>query len=178
MQDYSETVAVIGRYISENHNGVALHPIDFIDTSTGKLLAEVMDPDITTISPVNKLHPQDDILATGSSRYRPINQYLHKHLYKFSLFTSDVLSVHAGPSLSGNLRTILMMILQKKGPAKRSRNMCTGQARRRKQMASAVIAAMTTRMAVLTERAGKRRRLGSPIPRRERANPKLDDECS
>ncbi|KAF7020709.1 hypothetical protein CFC21_033772 [Triticum aestivum] len=67
-KDYSETVAVIGRYISENYNGVALHPIDFIDTSTGKLLAEVMDPDITTISPVNKLHPQDDILATGSSR--------------------------------------------------------------------------------------------------------------
>nr|ACN26722.1 unknown [Zea mays] len=27
-----------------------------------------MDPDIITISPVNKLHPQDDILATGSSR--------------------------------------------------------------------------------------------------------------
>jgi DNA damage-binding protein 2 len=80
MQDYSETVAVIGRYISENHNGVALHPIDFIDTSTGKLLAEVMDPDITTISPVNKLHPQDDILATGSSRSRLVNQYLHKYL--------------------------------------------------------------------------------------------------
>ncbi|CAL4951387.1 unnamed protein product [Urochloa decumbens] len=67
-KDYTETVAVIGRYISENYNGVALHPIDFIDTSSGKLLAEVMDPDITTISPVNKLHPQDDILATGSSR--------------------------------------------------------------------------------------------------------------
>ncbi|KAL5228486.1 hypothetical protein ABZP36_016751 [Zizania latifolia] len=67
-KDYSETVAVIGRYISENYNGVALHPIDFIDTSTGKLLAEVMDPDITTISPVNKLHPRDDILASGSSR--------------------------------------------------------------------------------------------------------------
>jgi hypothetical protein len=69
LQDYTETVAVVGRYISENYNGVALHPIDFIDTSSGKLLAEVMDPDITTISPVNKLHPQDDILATGSSRY-------------------------------------------------------------------------------------------------------------
>ncbi|PWZ11548.1 DNA damage-binding protein 2 [Zea mays] len=67
-KDYTETVAVIGRYISENYNGVALHPIDFIDTSSGKLLAEVMDPDIITISPVNKLHPQDDILATGSSR--------------------------------------------------------------------------------------------------------------
>ncbi|KAL6848212.1 hypothetical protein ACP4OV_022340 [Aristida adscensionis] len=67
-KDYSETVAVIGRYISENYNGVALHPIDFIDTSSGKLLAEVMDPDITTISPVNKLHPKDDILASGNSR--------------------------------------------------------------------------------------------------------------
>ncbi|RCV37811.1 hypothetical protein SETIT_8G092300v2 [Setaria italica] len=32
--------------------------------------SEVMDPDITTISPVNKLHPQDDILATRSSRFR------------------------------------------------------------------------------------------------------------
>uniref|UniRef100_A0A0D3EJF5 DNA damage-binding protein 2 n=1 Tax=Oryza barthii TaxID=65489 RepID=A0A0D3EJF5_9ORYZ len=67
-KDHTETVAVIGRYISENYNGIALHPIDFIDTSTGKLLAEVMDPDITTISPVNKLHPRDDILASGSSR--------------------------------------------------------------------------------------------------------------
>ncbi|TKY56463.1 DAMAGED DNA-BINDING 2 [Spatholobus suberectus] len=27
-----------------------------------------MDPNITTISPVNKLHPRDDILASGSSR--------------------------------------------------------------------------------------------------------------
>lgn len=39
-----------------------------MDTSTGKLLAEVVDPDITTINPVNKLHPQDDILPSGSSR--------------------------------------------------------------------------------------------------------------
>ncbi|XP_072996150.1 DNA damage-binding protein 2 isoform X1 [Typha latifolia] len=67
-KDHSESVAVIGRYISENYNGVALHPIDFIDTSTGKLLAEVFDPDISTISPVNKLHPRDDVLASGSSR--------------------------------------------------------------------------------------------------------------
>ncbi|KAK8925666.1 Protein DAMAGED DNA-BINDING 2 [Platanthera zijinensis] len=67
-KDPSESLAVIGRYISENYNGVALHPIDFIDTSTGHLVAEVIDPDLTTISPVNKLHPRDDILATGSSR--------------------------------------------------------------------------------------------------------------
>lgn len=67
-KDPSESLAVIGRYISENYNGVALHPIDFIDTSTGRLVAEVIEPDITTISPVNKLHPREDILASGSSR--------------------------------------------------------------------------------------------------------------
>ncbi|KAF5204932.1 Dna damage-binding protein [Thalictrum thalictroides] len=67
-KDPSESLAVIGRYISENYNGAALHPIDFIDTSTGKLVAEIMEPNITTISPVNKLHPRDNVMATGSSR--------------------------------------------------------------------------------------------------------------
>ncbi|GAB2242388.1 hypothetical protein Droror1_Dr00019163 [Drosera rotundifolia] len=67
-KDPSESLVVIGRYISENYNGVALHPIDFIDVSTGQLVAEVMDPNITTISPVNKLHPRVDLLASGSSR--------------------------------------------------------------------------------------------------------------
>ncbi|KAJ4725594.1 damaged DNA binding 2 [Melia azedarach] len=67
-KDPSESLAVIGRYISENYNGAALHPIDFFDISTGQLVAEVMDPNITTISPVNKLHPRDDVLASGSSR--------------------------------------------------------------------------------------------------------------
>ncbi|XP_071720570.1 protein DAMAGED DNA-BINDING 2 [Rutidosis leptorrhynchoides] len=67
-KDPSESLVVIGRYISENYDGAALHPIDFIDISTGQLVAEVMDPNITTISPVNKLHPRDDVLASGSSR--------------------------------------------------------------------------------------------------------------
>lgn len=69
MQDVSESLVVVGRYISENFNGVALHPIDFIDVTTGSLVAEVMDPNITTITPVNKLHPRDDVLASGSSRF-------------------------------------------------------------------------------------------------------------
>lgn len=68
IQDPSESLAVIGRYISENYGGVALHPIDFIDTTTGQLVAEAVQPDITTISPVNKPHPREDILASGSSR--------------------------------------------------------------------------------------------------------------
>ncbi|KFK27398.1 hypothetical protein AALP_AA8G377800 [Arabis alpina] len=67
-KDTSESLIVVGRYISENYNGAALHPIDFIDSSNGQLVAEVMDPNITTITPVNKLHPRDDVLASGSSR--------------------------------------------------------------------------------------------------------------
>ncbi|XP_051131943.1 protein DAMAGED DNA-BINDING 2 [Andrographis paniculata] len=67
-KDTSESLIVVGRYISENYDGVALHPVDFIDIRTGQLVAEVKDPNITTISPVNKLHPRDDILASGSSR--------------------------------------------------------------------------------------------------------------
>ncbi|KAJ8568760.1 hypothetical protein K7X08_030982 [Anisodus acutangulus] len=67
-KDSSESLVVIGRYISENYDGAALHPIDFVNVSTGQLVAEVMDPKITTISPVNKLHPREDILASGSSR--------------------------------------------------------------------------------------------------------------
>ncbi|XP_059290572.1 protein DAMAGED DNA-BINDING 2 isoform X1 [Lycium ferocissimum] len=77
-KDSSESLVVIGRYISENYDGAALHPIDFINVSTGQLVAEVMDPNITTISSVNKLHPREDILASGSSRslfiWRPNKQ--------------------------------------------------------------------------------------------------------
>ncbi|MCO5570673.1 hypothetical protein L7F22_024400 [Adiantum nelumboides] len=67
-KDPSENLAVIGRYISDDFNGIALHPIDFIDISTGQLVAEVVDKNITTITPVNKLHPRLDVLASGSSR--------------------------------------------------------------------------------------------------------------
>ncbi|KAG6401387.1 hypothetical protein SASPL_138243 [Salvia splendens] len=67
-KDISESLVVVGRYISENYNGVALHPIDFIDITNGQLVAEVIDPNIMTITPVNKLHPRDDVLASGSSR--------------------------------------------------------------------------------------------------------------
>jgi len=67
-KDRSECLAVIGRYISDNFNGVALHPIDFIDMSDGRLVEQVYDHSITTICTVNKLHPRLDCMATGSSR--------------------------------------------------------------------------------------------------------------
>lgn len=83
VQDSSESLAVIGRYISENYNGAALHPIDFIDISTGQLVAEIMDPNITTISPVNKLHPRDDVLASGSSRFGLVSDFIIENCFFF-----------------------------------------------------------------------------------------------
>lgn len=67
-KDSVENLAVIGRYISDDFDGIALHPIDFIDVSTGQLVAEVVDKNIITITPVNKLHPRLNVLASGSSR--------------------------------------------------------------------------------------------------------------
>lgn len=48
LKDPSKCLAVIGHYISDNFNGIALHPIDFTDTSNEQLVAEVMDPNIAT----------------------------------------------------------------------------------------------------------------------------------
>ncbi|GJP78480.1 hypothetical protein CLOP_g8774 [Closterium sp. NIES-67] len=67
-KDDAERVVVCGRYISDDYNGVALHPIDFLDASSGALLASAVDLHLTTISPVNLPHPRCDLLATGSSR--------------------------------------------------------------------------------------------------------------
>lgn len=98
MQDLSESLVVVGRYISENYNGVALHPIDFINVSTGQLVAEVMDPNITTISPVNKLHPRDDVLATGSSR--------SVYLWCLFLYIRDIITHHLFETLISLLNSI------------------------------------------------------------------------
>jgi len=68
LKDSTERLAIIGRYISEDFSGVALHPVDLIDTGTGGLVAELVDPNLTTICPLNKIHPRLDIIITGSSR--------------------------------------------------------------------------------------------------------------
>lgn len=75
-KDHRERLVVIGRYISESIGGVALHPVDVMDAATGQLLAELVDPNLTTISPVNKPHPRLDVVISGSSRslyaWRPV----------------------------------------------------------------------------------------------------------
>lgn len=67
-KDTSESLVVIGRFISEAIEDLALHPIDFLDVGTGELVGSLIDPNLTTISPVNKFHPRRDIIISGSSR--------------------------------------------------------------------------------------------------------------
>jgi DNA damage-binding protein 2 len=68
LKDSTERLAIIGRYIYEDFSGVPLHPVDLIDTGTGGSVAELLDPNLTTICPLNKIHPRLDIIITGSSR--------------------------------------------------------------------------------------------------------------
>jgi DNA damage-binding protein 2 len=56
------------RYISEDFGGVALHPVDIMDASTGRLLTQLVDANLATICPVNKPHPRLDVIISGSSR--------------------------------------------------------------------------------------------------------------
>lgn len=68
LQDWHERLLCCGRYISDDVSGLALHPVDLIDADTGVLVNELTDPVLQTISPVNVLHPSQDIIASGSSR--------------------------------------------------------------------------------------------------------------
>lgn len=67
-KDLSENQIMCGRYISENFDGAALHPVDILDASNGRQLAEMVDPVLTTISPLNLFHPKLDYVVSGSSR--------------------------------------------------------------------------------------------------------------
>ncbi|GFH29820.1 WD40 repeat-like protein [Haematococcus lacustris] len=68
-KDLTESRVVIGRYISDDYDGVALHPVDIIDITSGALLAALVDHNLTTISPVNKPHPRRDVIVSGSSSF-------------------------------------------------------------------------------------------------------------
>ena len=58
--DESEVVRLLcrfgPRYISENFEGMALHPVDVLDASSGRLLCQMTDPNLSTICPVWKYH--------------------------------------------------------------------------------------------------------------------------
>ena len=67
-KDPTERTLLIGRYISEDYDGLALHPIDVFDVATGRQQAELIDTNVTTICPVAVPHPTDNLVAAGSSR--------------------------------------------------------------------------------------------------------------
>lgn len=67
-KDPSERLVVVGRYISEDFGGRPLHPVDLMDASTGRLISELIDPNLVHICPVNKPHPRQDVIVTGASR--------------------------------------------------------------------------------------------------------------
>ncbi|KAF6261863.1 hypothetical protein COO60DRAFT_1625186 [Scenedesmus sp. NREL 46B-D3] len=66
--DPSECRIICGRYISEDFGGVALHPVDIIDAASGRLLQQLTDLNLNTITPVNLPHPRLDVIISGSSR--------------------------------------------------------------------------------------------------------------
>eukprot|EP00892_Ulva_mutabilis_P011938 jgi/Ulvmu1/9116/UM005_0211.1 len=66
-KDATERTAIIGRYISEDHGGIVLHPIDILDVGTGAQLNVLLDPNLQLINPVNVPHPLLDVIITGSS---------------------------------------------------------------------------------------------------------------
>ena len=57
-KDPTERLAACGRYISEDFGGVALHPVDVFDVSSGRALRALADSNVTTISPVVAFHPR------------------------------------------------------------------------------------------------------------------------
>ncbi|CAL8469557.1 g9098 [Coccomyxa elongata] len=77
-KDTAERTIVVGRYISEDFGGAALHPVDIMDASTGRLLTQLVDANLATICPVNKPHPRMDVIISGSSRslyaWRPVSE--------------------------------------------------------------------------------------------------------
>lgn len=54
---------------AEDYGGRALHPVDLMSATTGALMGQLVDANLTTISPVNRFHPRRDIIISGSSRW-------------------------------------------------------------------------------------------------------------
>jgi DNA damage-binding protein 2 len=67
-KDLTESCVAVGRYISEDFGGTALHPIDIFSASTGRAMCVLTDINVQTICPVVAICPSHDIIAVGSSR--------------------------------------------------------------------------------------------------------------
>ncbi|GJQ15006.1 hypothetical protein GpartN1_g6797.t1 [Galdieria partita] len=72
-KDWKEDLILCGRYIGEEYydpntdSMVRLHPIDLYSACSGQIVAELVDLNIPTISPLNKFHPTWDKIISGTS---------------------------------------------------------------------------------------------------------------
>ena len=65
--------------------------MDILDASTGRLLSQLVDANLSTICPVNKPHPRIDVIMSGSSRslyaWRPVSKGALLHSYNMQVHT-------------------------------------------------------------------------------------------
>ncbi|EME27296.1 protein damaged DNA-binding 2 [Galdieria sulphuraria] len=72
-KDWKEDLILCGRYIGEEYydpkteSMIRLHPIDLYSACSGHIVAELVDLNIPTISPLNKFHPTLDKIISGTS---------------------------------------------------------------------------------------------------------------
>lgn len=70
-KDTRERLIACGRYISDSFGGVKLHPVDLLDASGtaggSGVVAQLVDPIVTTITPVTAISPHEQAIAAGSS---------------------------------------------------------------------------------------------------------------
>lgn len=97
MRPYQQpTGACACRYISEDHSGVVLHPIDILDVGTGALVDALVDPNLQLINPVNMPHPLIDVIVTGSSGHLYCWRPEVRHRARVcAVAPRDALSLHA-----------------------------------------------------------------------------------
>lgn len=71
-KDWREDLFLCGRYLAEAYNvrgkPCLLHPIDLFSASSGKAVASLVDGALGTVCSINRFHPAENIIVTGSSQ--------------------------------------------------------------------------------------------------------------
>lgn len=90
-KDAREDLFLCGRYLGEAYDvpgsdqPVLLHPIDLFSVSAKATIGSIVDTSVRTICSVNRFHPSEDLIASGSSSHL----YLWGHSTKWSSVDRD-----------------------------------------------------------------------------------------
>lgn len=72
-KDVREEVFMCGRFLGEafevGGNTVLLHPVDIFNSKSGSQVAMLVDGSVRTVCVVNRFHPTEDIIVSGSSQH-------------------------------------------------------------------------------------------------------------